>query len=123
MSEHPVFRPGGISYLRIPATDPDASADFYEAVFGWSVRRGRPDPAFEDGSGHVIGHFRSDHAAAGEDGVRIYVFVENLDEALERIRSRGCEVTTEPYPEGDLWVALFRDPSGNVVGAWQHGPR
>lgn len=123
MSEHPVFRPGGISYLRIPATDPDASADFYEAVFGWGVRRGRPDPAFEDGTGHVIGHFRSDHAAAGEDGVRIYVFVENLDEALERIRSRGGEVTTEPYPEGDLWVALFRDPAGNTVGVWQHGPR
>ena len=123
MSEHPVFRRGGISYLRMPATDPDASAEFYEAVFGWKVRRGRPDPAFEDGSGHVIGHFRSDHAAAGEDGVRIYVFVENLDEALERIRARGCEVVTEPYPEGDLWVALFRDPAGNIVGVWQHGPR
>jgi hypothetical protein len=30
---------------------------------------------------------------------------------------------TEPYPEGDLWVALVRDPAGNVVGVWQHGPR
>jgi uncharacterized protein len=123
MSEHPVFRPGGISYLRMPAIDPNASAEFYEAVFGWNVRRGRPDPAFEDGSGHVIGHFRSDHTVAGEDGVRIYVFVENLDEALERIRARGGEVTTEPYQEGDLWVALFRDPAGNIVGVWQHGPR
>jgi hypothetical protein len=123
MSEHSVFRPGGISYLRIPATDPDASADFYEAVFGWSVRRGRPDPAFEDGTGHVIGHFRSDHVVAGEGGVRPYVFVESLDEALERIRACGGEVVEAPYPEGDLWVALFRDPAGNVVGAWQHGPR
>jgi predicted enzyme related to lactoylglutathione lyase len=123
MSEHPVFRPGGISYLRMPAIDPNASAEFYEAVFGWNVRRGRPDPAFEDGSGHVIGHFRNDHTVAGEDGVRIYVFVENLDEALERIRARGCEITTEPYQEGDLWVALFRDPAGNIVGVWQHGPR
>lgn len=123
MSDHPVFRRGGISYLRWPATDPDASAVFYEEVFSWKVRRGRPDPAFEDGTGHVIGHFRSDHAVAGEDGVRPYVFVENLDEALETIRARGCEVVEEPYPEGDLWVALFRDPGGNVVGVWQHGPR
>jgi uncharacterized protein len=60
---------------------------------------------------------------AGEDGVRPYVFVENLDEALEQIRARGCEVVEEPYPEGDLWVALFRDPGGNVVGVWQHGQR
>jgi len=122
MSEHPVFRPGGISYLRIPADDPDRSADFYEAVFGWTVRRGRPDPAFGDGSGHVIGHFRTDHAVAGEGGVRPYIFVESLDETLERIRAH-CEVVQEPYPEGDLWVALFRDPAGNVVGVWQHGPR
>ena len=106
-----------------PRDRPEASADFYEAVFGWKVRRGRPDPAFEDGTGHVIGHFRSDHAVAGEGGVRPYVFVESLDDALERIRARGCEVVEEPYPEGDLWVALFRDPAGNVVGAWQHGPR
>ena len=29
----------------------------------------------------------------------------------------------QPYPEGDLWVALFRDPGGNVIGVWQQGAR
>jgi predicted enzyme related to lactoylglutathione lyase len=123
VGEHPVFRPGGISYLRIPAPDPEASTVFYEAVFGWEMRRGRADPAFEDGSGHVIGHFRADHEVAGEGGVRPYVFVENLDETLAKARALGAEVVEEPYPEGDLWVALIRDPGGNVVGVWQQGPR
>jgi predicted enzyme related to lactoylglutathione lyase len=123
VSDHPVFRPGGISYLRIPAPDPQASAVFYEAVFGWELRRGREDPAFEDGTGHVIGHFRADHEVAGEGGVRPYIFVENLDEALAKARALGAEVVEEPYPEGDLWVALIRDPGGNVVGVWQQGPR
>jgi predicted enzyme related to lactoylglutathione lyase len=123
VKEHPVFRPGGISYLRVPALDPQASADFYEAVFGWHVRRDREDPAFEDGTGHVIGHFRSDHAVAGEGGVRPYVFVENLDSTLDKATANGAEVVTEPYPEGDLWVALIRDPGGNVIGVWQQGPR
>ncbi len=109
--------------MRIPATDPQASAAFYEAVFGWEIRNDREDPAFEDGSGHVIGHFRADHKVAGEDGVRPYIFVESLDEALERARAYGAEVMTEPYPEGDLWVALILDPAGNAVGVWQHGPR
>jgi uncharacterized protein len=121
--EHPVFRPGGISYLRIPARDPYASAAFYEAVFGWTVRRDREDPAFEDGTGHVIGHFRADHEVAGEAGVRPYIFVEDLDGTLERAEAEGVEVVEPPYPEGDLWVALVRDPSGNVIGVWQHGPR
>ncbi len=123
MSEHPVFRAGGISYLRIPAVDPQASAAFYEAVFGWTVRRDREDPAFEDGTGHVIGHFRADHQVAGEAGVRPYVFVENLDATLEKARANGAEVMAEPYPEGDLWVALILDPAGNAVGVWQQGPR
>ena len=123
MAEHPVFRPGGISYLRIPAPDPHAAADFYEATFGWRIRRDRDDPAFEDGTGHVIGHFRADHPAAGEGGVRPYVFAENLEETLERAVANGADVVTDPYPEGDLWVALIRDPSGNVVGVWQQGPR
>jgi len=123
VSEHPVFRAGGISYLRIPAVDPQASAAFYEAVFGWTVRRDREDPAFEDGTGHVIGHFRADHQVAGEAGVRPYVFVENLDATLEKARANGAEVMAEPYPEGDLWVALILDPAGNAVGVWQQGPR
>jgi uncharacterized protein len=107
-----VFRAGGISYLRVPAQDPHRSAEFYEAAFGWTVRTDRDDPAFEDGTGHVIGHFVSDQPAAGDAGVRPYVFVESVDATLER-------VVTAPYPEGDLTVATFRDPSGNVLGVWQ----
>jgi predicted enzyme related to lactoylglutathione lyase len=119
VGEHPVFRPGGISYLRIPASDPQAAAAFYEAVFGWAVRRDREDPAFEDGTGHVIGHFQADHEVAGEAGVRPYVFVENLDETLQKAESAGADVVEAPYPEGDLRVAVIRDPSGNVTGLWQ----
>jgi predicted enzyme related to lactoylglutathione lyase len=50
-----VFRVGAISYLRVSAPDPQRTAAFYEAVFGWKVRTDRPDPSFEDGAGHVIG--------------------------------------------------------------------
>ena len=32
-----LIRPGGISYLHIPATDVRRAADFYEIVFGWDV--------------------------------------------------------------------------------------
>jgi uncharacterized protein len=118
-----VFRRGGISYLRIPATDPRRSAAFYESVFDWSVDADRDDPSFEDGTGHVIGHFTADLPVVGEAGVLPYVFVERVDEALERVVARGGEIVTPPYPEGDLWVATFRDPAGNVIGVWQRGPR
>jgi len=35
----------------------------------------------------------------------------------------GGEVVRAPYQEGNLWVATFRDPAGNVVGLWQEGER
>jgi uncharacterized protein len=114
-----VFRQGGVSYLRIPAYDPQRSAGFYEAVFGWTVDRAREEPSFEDGTGHVIGHFVSGQRPAGEDGVRPYVFVERLDEALEKVVAAGGAVVTAPNVEGNLNVATFRDPAGNVVGAWE----
>ncbi|TML95842.1 MAG: VOC family protein [Actinobacteria bacterium] len=121
--EHRVFRDGGISYLRIPAEDPRRSGDFYRAVFGWNLRGDPDDPSFEDGTGHVIGHFVNDQPVAGESGVRPYVYVGRLDETLAKAAAHGGEVVTAPYPEGDLWVATFRDPAGNVVGVWQRGPR
>jgi uncharacterized protein len=116
-----VSRRGGISYLRIPAREPRRSAAFYEAVFDWRVDADREDPSFEDGTGHVIGHFMADLPVAGEAGVLPYVFVERVDETLEKIRANGGEVVTAPYPEGDLRVATFRDPAGNVIGVWQEG--
>jgi predicted enzyme related to lactoylglutathione lyase len=121
--ESPVFRVGGVSYLRIPAEAPHVAAAFYQAVFGWSVRDDRDDPSFEDGTGHVIGHFVADLAVAGEAGIRPYVFVERIDDSLDAVLANGGEIVTAPYPEGDLWVATFRDPAGNVVGLWQLGPR
>jgi predicted enzyme related to lactoylglutathione lyase len=75
-----VFRVGRVSYLRIPAEDPRASAAFYEAVLGWSLRGDPDDPSFEDGTGHVIGHFMADLPVAGEAGVRPYIFGERVDE-------------------------------------------
>jgi predicted enzyme related to lactoylglutathione lyase len=122
-TEPTVFRVGGVSYLRIPAEDPRRSAHFYEAVFGWRVRGDSDEPSFEDGSGHVIGHFMADLPVAGEAGVRPYIFVERVDETLDKVVAHGGEMVTAPYPEGDLWVATFRDPAGNVLGVWQRGSR
>ena len=114
-----VFRDGGISYLRIPAGDVRRTAAFYEAVFGWRVGGDPSEPSFEDGTGHVIGHFMADLPVAGEAGVRPYVYVRDVDATLEAVVAHSGEIATARYPEGDLWVATFRDPAGNVVGVWQ----
>jgi predicted enzyme related to lactoylglutathione lyase len=120
--EGSVARPGGVSYLAIPARDVARSAAFYRAVFGWELR-GDPDaPSFSDGTGHVIGHWRTDLEPAGEAGVRPYVYVEDLGAALERAAAQGAEVV-EPYAEGTLRIAVIRDPAGNAIGIWTGPPQ
>jgi predicted enzyme related to lactoylglutathione lyase len=79
----------------------------------------RDDPSFEDGTGHVIGHFVADVPVAGEAGVRPYVYLESVDETLAKAVAHGGEIVAAPYPEGNLVVATLRDPAGNVVGVWQ----
>jgi uncharacterized protein len=118
-----VFRVGGVSYLRIPAPQPGKVSAFYRAVFGWSIHGDPEEPGFEDATGDVIGHFMPDLQVAGEAGVRPYIFVENVDATLAQVVAQGGEIVAAPYPEGDLWVATFRDPADNVLGVWQRGPR
>jgi uncharacterized protein len=115
-----VFRSGGVSYLEIPTgDDPRALADFYGVVFGWTIGGRDEEPSFEDGTGHVIGHFVGGRECAGEGGIRPYVYVDDVDATLERAVAGGAGVVRQPYAEGDLRVAAFRDPAGNVVGVWQ----
>ena len=115
-------RHGHVSYLEIPATDIEQSATFYEAVFGWQVRHDRPGRAsFDDGSGSVIGRWDTGLAVAREPGLLPYIYVERIDESVERIVKHGGLIVKPPYPEGNLYVATFRDPAGNVLGIWQVG--
>jgi predicted enzyme related to lactoylglutathione lyase len=122
--ESRLARPGGLSYMQIPALDPRASATFYEAVFGWNIRgRDTSHVSFDDGTGDVSGAWIAGRAIAREPGILPYIYVNGIDATLEKVIAHGGEVVTAPYPEGDLWVATFHDPAGNVLGVWQAGPR
>lgn len=44
---------------------------------------------------------------------------EDEPRVFSKVLAHGGEVVTAPYVEGDLLVATFRDPPGNVLGVWQ----
>jgi len=116
---------GKVSYIQIPALDVARSAAFYTNVFGWSDRDdGNPvHRSFVDASGELIGAWVTHLAIARDPGVLPYICVTRIDDTVTQIETNGGEVVRPPYPEGDLWVATFRDPAGNVIGVWQAGPR
>jgi predicted enzyme related to lactoylglutathione lyase len=119
-----LFGHGRLSYVQIPAIDVRASARFYEHVFGWKVRGGGASHlSFTDATGDMIGAWVTDRAISREPGVLPYIYVHGIDAILEKVKASDGEIAKPPYPEGDLWVATFLDPAGNVIGVWQQGPR
>ncbi|HEX4052873.1 MAG TPA: VOC family protein [Tepidisphaeraceae bacterium] len=117
-------RHGGLSYLEIPAMDARRSAAFYQCVFGWKLRDEDADqPKFSDQTGHLIGRWVAGRAISRQPGLLPYIYVDHIDDVVKRVATNGGEIVRSPYREGNLWVSVFRDPAGNVVGVWQeHKP-
>jgi len=69
------------------------SAQSYEAVFGWAVRSGGDEPSFEDGAGHVIGHWVI-RPAGGIPTVQPYVYVDDIGQTLDRMSGMGARSST-----------------------------
>ncbi|HXE53455.1 MAG TPA: DinB family protein [Tepidisphaeraceae bacterium] len=113
-------RPGGLSYLEIPATDPRRSAIFYEKVLGWRIENAGTDrPKFSDLTCHLIGRWVTDRPACREPGMLPFIYVDRIHEVVSRVQEQGGQIVKPIYPEGNLHVCLIRDPAGNVIGLWE----
>jgi uncharacterized protein len=116
--ERRVYRVSGVTYLHIPARDAHEASQFFHAVFGWNLRGDPENPSFDDGTGHVLGTWVTYRPPAPDAGILPYVFVESLDETLDKVCAKGGAIRSLPFQDGDHWVATFTDPSGNAFGIW-----
>jgi predicted enzyme related to lactoylglutathione lyase len=113
-------RHGGLSYLEIPALDVRRSAAFYQNVVGWNVQGQDTDhPKFSDATGHLIGRWLTGREISREPGLLPYIYVDFIKTVVELVDAHGGEVVKAPYHEGNLLVAIIRDPAGNLIGLWQ----
>jgi predicted enzyme related to lactoylglutathione lyase len=119
-NSRPTIGNGKICYLEIPAQDIDRSVKFYEAVFGWRIRkRGDGKFAFDDGVGEVSGTWVTGRAPSGAPGILIYIMVDSVAATLEKIEANGCEIVQQIGADAPEITARFRDPGGNVLGLYQ----
>ena len=111
---------GKICYVEIPATDVEASAAFYEAVFGWRLRkRGDGATAFDDTIGEVSGTWVTGRQPASDPGLLLYVMVDDAEATVEAIVAHGGELVQPIGGDAPEITARFRDPGGNVIGIYQ----
>ena len=116
---NPLARQGGLSYLHIPAREPQKSATFYEQVLGWKIERRSADNfRFSDADGLLIGGFGAHTDALGA-GFVPYFYVDDIEAALARVTASGGEIADPVRTEGDIRVAEIRDPAGNRLGLWR----
>lgn len=106
----------GIHHVSINVTDTAAAIDFYTKVLGLVERTDRPDFSFRgawlDLGGQQVHLLEID--VPSQKGQHFAMWVDDLDAAVEEIRSHGVTVS-DPKPVGTGRQAFLNDPSGNLV--------
>ena len=116
----PSLANGKICYVEMPASDIARSAEFYQRVFGWNVRkRGDGSTAFDDTTGEVSGSWVLGRPPASKAGLLFYIMVDSVVATLEKIVANGGELVQAIGADAPEITARFRDPGGNVIGLYQ----
>jgi predicted enzyme related to lactoylglutathione lyase len=119
-NKHPTLGNGKVCYIEIPATDVNASADFYKEVFGWQIRqRGDGRLAFDDSVGEVSGTWVLGRRAATEPGLLIYIMVDSVAATIDAVLANGGKIAQPIGVDAPEITARFSDPAGNVLGLYQ----
>jgi predicted enzyme related to lactoylglutathione lyase len=105
----------------------DASIqDFYRDVFDWKIADMAPTPGYgtvgweEWGFGGGVGTIDGLH----EPYVTVYAEVRDVDASAKKVTANGGEIVMGPQDmaEVGIRVVAFKDPEGNLVGAYKQIP-
>ena len=119
-NKHPTLNNGKVCYIEIPAVDVRCSAEFYEKVFGWRIRRrGDGSIAFDDTVGEVSGTWVLGRPPATSPGLLIYIMVDSIAAMIDAVIAHGGELVQPIGADAPEITARFRDPAGNVIGLYQ----
>jgi len=116
----PTIGNGKICYVELPAGDVQRSAEFYQRVFGWNVRkRGDGATAFDDGVGEVSGAWVTGRPPSTSPGMLLYIMVDDAAKTVDAIIANGGEIVQPIGGDAPEITARFRDPGGNILGIYQ----
>jgi predicted enzyme related to lactoylglutathione lyase len=121
-NSRPTFGNGKICYLELPSKDVNESASFYATVFNWQIRRNNEgDVSFDDAVTEVSGTWRSDRKPVTKLGILVHIMVYDIEATIKAILLNGGKITQPVGMEAPAITARFSDPSGNILGLYQHG--
>ena len=113
------------AWVELSSTDQKASQEFYSKLFGWKIEV-QDDPQYGGyGMAKVDGK-----DAAGIGGKQpgdptpshwnLYIGTTDAKATAKLVEAAGGKVVAEPFAVGDQGtMAVFQDPSGAFISAWQ----
>lgn len=118
--QRPSLGHGKVCYLEIPSRDVNESAQFYQSVFKWNIRK-RDDGhvSFDDGVLEVSGVWRTDRKPVTQQGTFIYLMVDDIEATMKAIVDNGGKIVRAVGEDATEITASFSDPTGNVFGLFQ----
>jgi predicted enzyme related to lactoylglutathione lyase len=111
---------------RSPADDPERAQRFYEAVAGWQFTTMEGFEAYwlyRSGPGELGGGLGIRGKTAPDKGLRNYLSVDSIDDALKAAEANGGKVVTPKDDMGIGWWAAVLDSEGNEIGLYQAKPQ
>jgi|SRR5438067_1579043 len=111
-------------WVDLSTSDAAAAREFYGKLFGWQVDV-NPDPQY---GGYALAKVGGKDVAgigpkmdeSGPTAWMLYIGTEDADALAGKVEAAGGKVLAPPFdvgPQGRM--AVFADPSGAVVSAWQ----
>ncbi|WP_051342343.1 VOC family protein [Pseudonocardia spinosispora] len=118
-ADHPV---GAVCWVDLGSPDVDATAEFYRALFGWSI-------AAPDSAGYRLASVGDRLVAAlgpaenrGPPYWTVYLHTEDITASIDAVSAAGGSMVAPPTRAGDAGTAaVVRDPFGEPLSLWQPG--
>ena len=122
---------GRVVHFEVPYDDAERAQSFYADVFGWRIQP-MPEmqytmvstgPATDEGMPAEPGYIGGGMGQRGEllSKPVITIAVDDVNDALDRIRANGGSAIGEPIQVGEMGIAAyFEDSEGNRMGLWQN---
>lgn len=124
----PDITPGAPCWVDLMTSDTEKAKDFYSALFGWTYETAEQElyggyiTASKDGKTVAGIMQKQEDMSQFPDVWSTYLRADDIQAVTEAARENGGQVFMEPMevPEQGH-MAMFGDPSGAAIGAWQFG--
>src|SRR5207245_2795616 len=124
MADAKTFVVNAPAWVDLSSTDPKASRDYYSKLFGWKVEV-EPDPkaggyALAKQDGKDVAGIGGTQNPNGPSAWMVYIGTKDADALAKKVEAAGGKVIAPPFAvlkSGRM--AVFQDPSGAFISAWE----